>query len=64
MPYKLLIKKPAQKMLDHAPKPERHRILEKIILLKENPGNQQLDIKKLEGRDFFSFTSWSMASCL
>lgn len=53
MPYRLLIKKQAKKMLQTLSKPEQSRASEKIILLKANPDNHHLDIKKLEAQPYF-----------
>lgn len=53
VPYTLLIKKQAKKILASVPQPGRARIVEKIVLLGENPDNPILDIKKLQGEPYF-----------
>ncbi len=53
MPYTLLIKKQAKKMLQNAPQPDRNRITEKIVLLGANPDHPGLDVKKLQGEPYF-----------
>lgn len=53
MSHTLLIKKQAKKALKSVPQPDRTRITEKIVLLRENPDNASLDIKKLQGEPYF-----------
>ncbi|OAI49590.1 plasmid stabilization protein [Gammaproteobacteria bacterium SCGC AG-212-F23] len=53
MPYSLLIKKEAKKMLQALSRIDRNRITEKIVLLGQNPDSPMLDIKKLQGQVFF-----------
>lgn len=40
-------------MLQSAPRSDRNRITEKIVLLGLNPDNPCLDIKKLQGEPYF-----------
>jgi mRNA interferase RelE/StbE len=46
MPYRLLIKKQAKKILQSLPRPEKNRIAEKIMLLGDDPDAASLDVKK------------------
>lgn len=53
MLYTLLIKKQAKKMLQALPSLARSRITEKIVLLGQNPDDQSLDVKKMQGHPYF-----------
>jgi len=53
MAYTILIKKEAKKTLQSLSRPDRNRITEKIMLLGENPDNQVLDIKPLQGQPYY-----------
>lgn len=53
MPYKILIDKQVNKKLLGLPTKIHHRIVEKIILLGDNPDDTSLDIKKLIGSHDF-----------
>lgn len=53
MKYTLLIKRQAQKMLKNLSRPDRNRITEKIMVLGENPDDQTLDIKPLQGQPYY-----------
>jgi len=53
MPYLLLIKKPAQKILLALAREDRKRIAEKIMWLGENPDDLRLDIKMLTGSQYY-----------
>jgi len=53
MPYALVIKKQAKKFLENLSKTERIKIVEKIILLGNNPDDPRLDIKKLIAQAFY-----------
>jgi len=53
MPYRVLIKTQAKKTLQKLSRTERNRITEKIELLGENPSNPSLDIKPLQGSDYY-----------
>ncbi|NJL23114.1 MAG: type II toxin-antitoxin system RelE/ParE family toxin, partial [Leptolyngbyaceae cyanobacterium SM1_3_5] len=49
MSYQVLIPRPTQKRLDNLPKEVRDRMIEKILLLAENP--RPSGTKKLKGYD-------------
>ena len=49
MPYKIQIKRQADRVLSRLRPAERLRITEKIDLLGQNPDNPTLDIKRLQG---------------
>lgn len=53
MLYTLLIHKDADKALRRMDRPMRHRIVEKIQMLGDNPDDPALDIKPLRGEDRF-----------
>ncbi len=53
MPYKLLIKRQAQKKLQSLSRPDRNRITEKITVLGQNPEDKSLDVKPLEGEPYY-----------
>jgi mRNA interferase RelE/StbE len=52
MPYRLLIRKQAKKILQSLPRPEKNRIAEKIMLLGDDPDAASLDVKKLQGEPY------------
>lgn len=49
MPYQLLIKKEAKKVLKNLARVTRNRITEKIVKLGKNPDDMSLDVKRLHG---------------
>ena len=49
MPYKILIRRQAQKKLQSLPRNERLRLAEKINQLGDNPDDPALDAKPLSG---------------
>ncbi len=49
MPYKVLIRRQAQKKLRSLPRNERLRLAEKINQLGQNPDDPALDTKRLSG---------------
>lgn len=51
MPYAVKIRRPAKRKLRSLSRPERQRIAEKIHKLGLNPNNEELDVKKLEGKE-------------
>jgi mRNA interferase RelE/StbE len=53
MPYKLLIKRQAQRKLQSLTRSERNRITEKIMILSENFEDLSLDVKPLEGQLYY-----------
>ncbi len=53
MPYHVFIKKQARKALQKLGRSHRNQIAEKIKLLGENPNNPSLDIKPLQGSDYY-----------
>ena len=53
MPYALIVRRQAKRKLQSLSRVERNRIVEKIVLLGENPDNPQLDIKPLAGSPFY-----------
>lgn len=53
MAYRILIKKEARKKLQIINPTKRAQIVEKIILLGENPNHSTLDVKPLQGSSFY-----------
>lgn len=53
MPFNLLIKRQAKKILQSPSRTDRNRMTEKIVMLGANPDNPLLDIKALQGTHFF-----------
>ncbi|HVY53156.1 MAG TPA: type II toxin-antitoxin system RelE/ParE family toxin [Gammaproteobacteria bacterium] len=53
MEYILLIKRSAKKTLQNLSRPDRNRITEKIVLLRKDPDDPTLDIKKLFGLPYY-----------
>ena len=53
MKYQVQIKKQASKKLNSLATNEKHRIVEKIKWLGDNPDDVRLDIKKMAGSDSF-----------
>lgn len=53
MSYRLFIKKEAKKVLEKLSRSDRNRITEKIIMLGANPDDATLDVKRLQGEEYF-----------
>lgn len=52
MTYALIIKRQAKNKLESLPKPDRHRVAEKIVMLGKNPEDPKLDVKHLQGEPY------------
>ena len=53
MNYQIIIKQQAKKKLKKIKSQDRHRIVEKILLLSDNPDDVRLDIKKLKAEPYY-----------
>ncbi len=53
MAYDLIIKRQARKMLQGLGRSDRNRITEKIMMLKNNPDDSVLDVKRLQGQGYY-----------
>jgi mRNA interferase RelE/StbE len=53
MTYVLIIKRQARKILQSLNRPDKNRITEKIMMLKRNPDDVRLDVKHLQGQDYY-----------